>query len=99
MRRLEPSEESELESSKESDAAKVPDVKVQRKSSRADKLQSVEPTSSEHPDLDQEREELEPSSAKLQEEREAASMSGLKLKRRVKHHCWKSPNQLACSNG
>ena len=99
MRRLEPSEESQLESSKESDAAKDPDVKVQRKSSRADKLQSVKPTSSEHPDLDQEREELEPSTAKLQEKREAASMSGLKLKRGAKHHCWQSPNQLACSNG
>ena len=99
MRRLEPSEESELESSKESDAAKVPDVKVQRKSSRADKLQSVKSTSSEHPDLDQEREELEPSSAELQEEREAASMSGLNLKRGVKHHCWQSPNELACSSG
>ena len=99
MRRLEPCEESELESSKESDAAKVPDVKVQRKSSGADKLQSVKPTSAEHPDLDQEREEFEPSSAKRQEEREATSMSGLKLKRGVKHHCWQGPNQLACSNG
>ena len=41
MRRPEPSEESELESSKESDAAKVVDVKVQRQSSRAHELQSV----------------------------------------------------------
>ena len=41
MRRPEPSEESELESSKESDAAKVVDVKVQRQSSRAHELQNV----------------------------------------------------------
>ena len=77
IRRLEPSEESELESSKESDVAKVADVKVQRQSSRADKLQSVKPAFSELPDLDQECEEFEPSLTKLQEEREAASTSEL----------------------
>ena len=43
MRYLEPSKESELESSKESDTARVADVKIYRQSSRADKLPSVKP--------------------------------------------------------
>ena len=43
MRRLEPSKESEFESSKESDTARVADVKIHRQSSIADKLPSVKP--------------------------------------------------------
>ena len=43
MRRLEPSKESEFESSKESETARVADVKIDRQSSRADKLPSVKP--------------------------------------------------------
>ena len=83
MRRLDPSEESELVSPKESDAAKVADVKVQRKSSRADKLQEGNQRLTNF-QTGEECEEFEPSSAKLQEEREAASKSRLKFKRGVK---------------
>ena len=76
-RRLEPSKESELESSKESDTARVADVKIQRQSSRADKLPSVKPMFDELRDLDQECEELEHSLTKIQEELEAASTNKL----------------------
>ena len=77
MRRLEPSKESEFESSKESDTARVADVKIHRQSSRADKLPSLKPMFDEFCDLDQECEKLEHLLTKLQEELKAASTNKL----------------------
>ena len=77
MRRLEPSKESEFESLKESDTARVADVEIHRQSSRADKLSSVKLMFDEFRDLDQECEKLEHSLTKLQEELKAASANKL----------------------
>ena len=77
MRRLEPSKESEFESSKESDTARVADVKIHRQPSRADKLPSVKPMFDELLDLDQECEKLEHSLTRLQEDLELASTNKL----------------------
>ena len=78
--RLEPSKESELESSKESDTARVADVKIHRQSSRADNLPNVKPMFDELWDLDQECEKLEHSLTKLQEELETPSTNELEWK-------------------
>ena len=69
LRRFKPSKESELESSKESDTARVADVKIHRQSSRADKLPTVKPMFDELGDH---------SLTKLQEELEAASTNKFK---------------------
>ena len=57
---MDPSEESELESSKDSDAAKLADVKVQRKSSTADKCREGKHQRLTNFQIGEECEELEP---------------------------------------
>ena len=77
IRRLEPSAESELESVKEVTQREA-DGNIHRLPSRADELQSVEPTFDELRDLDQECHEFEHSLTKLQEELDAESTNELK---------------------